>query len=70
MVKTSVIEGNSPIDVQLDPTIIEETIITKSFIYCIRCGKKLTTLDSQHIQMGPTCYKQYLKEKASKNTLF
>lgn len=39
-------------------------------IYCRICGKKLKTLESKQLGIGPTCYKKLIKSQANKNKLF
>lgn len=46
----------------MENTLIPSYSTTRRNDICRRCGKKLKTIESIEVGMGPTCYKRYLSE--------
>lgn len=42
----------------------------KLYKYCLRCGRKLKTIESREIGYGKVCYEKTLKDKKLYKNLF
>lgn len=57
--------GKIPNDIKaIRKVVTYENIL--NFNRCIRCGRKLKTVESKQVGFGPHCYKKHLAENSGK----